>query len=71
MNRQRIFNTFARRQFSNLQVVDSASLPKQYKSLWDISEEHVAEQKLKSDSEQQYLADLRRFNQQRGAFQAL
>ncbi len=71
MNRQRIFNSLARRQFSSLQVVDSAAMPKQYKSLWDISEEHVAEQKLKTDSEQQYLAELRRFNQHRGAFQSL
>jgi hypothetical protein len=70
LNRQRIFTSLARRQFGSLQVAETAAAP-QYKTLWDLSEEHVAETKAKTDSEASYLEDLKRFNKQRGAFQPL
>jgi hypothetical protein len=67
INRQRIFaqllgkSRMSARTFSSLAKVDGsqAASAGQYKTLWDISENAIAEREQKAASEADYLASLR------------
>lgn len=50
---------------------ESAASERKYQTLWEISETATAEKNQKVASEASYLAQLKNFNQQRGAFSPL
>lgn len=50
---------------------ESAASERKYQTLWEISETATAEKNQKVASEAPYLAQLKNFNQQRGAFSPL